>query len=262
MFVVELGKRAFYYVLPMQAITVAIVTGIIPTIWILLTRRRDVLFAFDLKGAQEIMFSRTWQFIGPAADRAHAADKHKIVSQAYGVVVELGAGTGITLQYYDASKITHLFALEPNLNLHAALREAAKAAKLEKKLTILPFPAEDYASLAAAGVDEGSVDTVVCVQVLCCVEKPKEVMIAMRRLLKSGGALLYFEHVASDEKWTRRIQSWYQVPWDIVFTGCRLRRESGKWLVEVGGWREKDIPPVNESPYLVMPHAMGKLIKA
>ena len=63
--------------------------------------------------------------------------------------------------------------------------------------TIVRCGVEDVETLARYGVEEGSVDTVLSVQVLCSVPKPRESIRGLYGLLREGGVMVVYEHVGS-----------------------------------------------------------------
>ena len=65
---------------------------------------------------------------------------------------------------------------------------------------------EDFDGLREYGVLEGSVDTVMSVQVLCSVPRPEVMVKAMYRLLKPGGQMIVYEHVRSVDWLSRTMQ--------------------------------------------------------
>jgi cyclopropane fatty-acyl-phospholipid synthase-like methyltransferase len=97
------------------------------------------------------------------ADRTYARPKGKLLSQAKGRVLEVGAGTGETVKYYDRTKVDVVYGVEPNLAALGGLRKQVVKAGMEDKYEILPFGVEDEKKMSEAGVMPGSIDTIVCV---------------------------------------------------------------------------------------------------
>lgn len=92
----------------------------------------------------------------------------QLVASAHGVVLDLGPGTGNQLERFDASKIEHVYGVEPNTAFTKPLMERLRTTKLgqDGKYTLIPCGIEDEETLARFGVVEGSVDCIVSVQVL------------------------------------------------------------------------------------------------
>ena len=97
------------------------------------------------------------------ADQMYASPKRKILDQARGRVLEVGAGTGETVKYYDRTKVDVVYGVEPNLAALADLRAKVVKYGMEDKYEILPFGVEDEKKMSEAGVMPGSIDTIVCV---------------------------------------------------------------------------------------------------
>lgn len=147
----------------------------------------------------------------PTQDATIAAKELETVlpsldARAYGTVLEVGPGSGNQLSRYDKSKIQRIYGVEPNVELHDALRATIKRCGLSDIYTIVPCGVEDFATLEKYGVAEGSIDTVMSVQVLCSVPRPAEMTKAMYRLLKKGGQMIVYEHVRSEDVVSKFVQ--------------------------------------------------------
>ncbi|CAD6885770.1 unnamed protein product [Tilletia controversa] len=197
-----------------------------------------------------------------AADIQHRALKAPLVALAHGRVLEVGAGSGLTIKYYNPDKVTELVAVEPFAELRTELEKVIKAAKL-KKATVIPDGIDDPVKIASQGVTESSFDTVVLVQVLCSVPNPKEQIAFLHTLLKPGGQLLLFEHVGSKDTITRLVQRFFRPYWLFATTSCDLVRDSGDWVVAQGGWEKVELEaPSAEDATTLLPHAVGRFVKA
>lgn len=136
----------------------------------------------------------------------------KLVSQAKGVVLELGPGSGNQLARYDLSKICKIYGIEPNVDLHKALRASIKKAKLDDIYVILSQSAEE--SLERYGVAPNSVDTILSINVLCSVPDPVMTVRRLYQYVKPGGKMIVYEHVQSNDFIARIVQSellWHQI---------------------------------------------------
>jgi ubiquinone/menaquinone biosynthesis C-methylase UbiE len=146
----------------------------------------------------------------------HAMRKD-LLSQCAGIVLEVGAGTGLNVGHYDRG-LTRLVLTEPDPNMAAKLRAAVARSRLaaeviEAPAESLPFP-------------DASFDTVVSVLVLCTVPGPDAVIREVRRVLKPGGRFLFIEHVRSD---SRRLAGWQdrlRGPWSLIACGCQCNRNT------------------------------------
>jgi SAM-dependent methyltransferase len=214
------------------------------------------------------------------ADKEWASVKRKLLSHASGSVLEIGPGAGHTIAYYDPEKVSKIVGIEPYVPLHVHTRAAIERAKLTDKYELVAASIEDSSILSEHGVLLGSIDTIICVQVLCSIPNPKRVIAEMYKFLKPGGQLILFEHVRSHDFithilqniWTYSIwnaltgkshQSYTQYLMFMIDAGCNLNRPSEEWLRQVGEWSYIDLSPgPQETNADILPHAIGRLVKA
>ena len=138
------------------------------------------------------IFAAFYRWAGWLGDRAgFAAWRRRLLADAEGVVVEIGAGTGLSFRHYPAG--LQLLATEPDPHM---LKTARKA---DADLTLQQAPAE------ALPLGDASVDTVVSILVLCSVPDQAVALAEAKRVLRPGGRLLLLEHVrATDPALARR----------------------------------------------------------
>jgi SAM-dependent methyltransferase len=140
-------------------------------------------------------FSYFWSHFGSVARTNAAVIVSPLVrSHASGVILDIGPGSGEWLYLYTSTTnpITKIYGVEPNFEHHGALRKAVEAAGLKHVYEILPVGAEE---LGHVGLEEGSVDTIVTLQVLCSCPDPRGVIKSLYPLLKKGGTWVVYEHV-------------------------------------------------------------------
>lgn len=115
-----------------------------------------------------------------------------------GTVLEIGAGTG--RDFPRLAPDAEWIGLEPDRGLHARLRASA-ARHGHPGARILDAPAESIP------LPDESVDAVVSSVVLCSVDDQDAALAEVTRVLRPGGRLVFFEHVAAPPgTWTRRLQ--------------------------------------------------------
>jgi SAM-dependent methyltransferase len=144
-------------------------------------------------------------------------ERSRIVPEAEGRVLEVGFGSGHNAPFYDSSKITYLYALEPS----AAMRKRS-----QKRIASLAFPME-WLDLPGEEIPlaDASVDTVLVTYALCTIPGVETALEGMRRVLKPGGKLVFLEHgLAPDPgvvKWQNRLNG----VWGKIGGGCNLNRQ-------------------------------------
>lgn len=92
--------------------------------------------------------------------------------------------------------------MEPNPHYKDVINAKLEKHNLQDKYKLIVSGLEDSDVLRAEGVTEGSVDTVLCIQVLCAVKDPKIVMKEVWKLLKPGGKFIFWEHGWSRDRLT------------------------------------------------------------
>src|SRR5580698_11542246 len=109
--------------------------------------------------------------------------RKKVVPRASGRVLEIGFGAGHNLPFYDAAKVSYLWALEParEMRERAAERVAASPIPLE----FLDLPGEKIP------LEDESADTVLITYTLCTLPDVMVALAQMRRVLKPGGRMIF-----------------------------------------------------------------------
>lgn len=145
-----------------------------------------------------------------------------------GRVLEVGAGTGTNFAHYPDT-VTEVVACEPETRLAPRAREAAAAAPIP--VTVIE------STIEAAFADRTAVepfDAVVCSLVLCSVENPESVLRQLNALLKPGGELRFFEHVASSG-WRGAMQKMADATvWPRISGNCHTHRNTERAITGAG----------------------------
>jgi ubiquinone/menaquinone biosynthesis C-methylase UbiE len=164
-------------------------------------------------------FARWFNRVIPLMERDAAAHRRDMLAGVTGRVVEIGAGNGINFRQYPAT-VEEVVALEPEPYLRARAEEAAREAAVA--VTVRDAVAEDLP------FDSGEFDSAVASLVLCSVGEPARVLAELRRVLKPGGQLRFFEHVRSDDPTKARVQTWIDRSgvWARLGGGCHCARDT------------------------------------
>lgn len=152
--------------------------------------------------------------------------RHEIVPLATGRVLEIGIGTGLNLEHYDAANVKAVVGIDPGVEMHRLARKRAQSAGIAVELVGL--------SAERIPFDDGSFDTVLVTYSLCTIPDPVAALKEMHRVLKPGGKLIFCEHgLAPDPS----VQSWQHrlTPlWSKIAGGCHLDRDIPGLLREAG----------------------------
>lgn len=142
-----------------------------------------------------------------------ASRRRRLVAEARGRVLEVGAGTGRNLELYR--DVEAVVVLEPD---HAMRR------RLLDRLAGAAVPVEVHeTSIAESGLPDASFDTVVASLLLCSVDDQARVLAEIRRLVKPEGRFLFLEHVRAPG-WPGGLQALATPVWSRVAGGCHLDR--------------------------------------
>lgn len=150
-------------------------------------------------------------------DRLLGDRKRSLFAEHPGEIVEIGPGVGANFRYFSPG--SRVIAVEPNPQMHGALRAAA--AKHGVSVDLVQRSALD------TGLPDNSVDWVVSTLVLCTVADPAATLSEIRRILRPGGRFVFVEHVAAAPgSWLRGIQELVRRPWQWFFEGCHTHRDT------------------------------------
>ena len=159
--------------------------------------------------------------------------RQRLVAEATGVTLEIGAGAGQNFAYLPQG-LPRCFAIEPHPTFLTLLRRKLVADAGPNGIHLCRAVAEGLP------LKPNSVDTVVTFLVLCSVHNPLQSLKEISRVLKPGGRLLFFEHVYSYEPAVARRQRFWDPIWRRVACGCRLTRDT-QTLIQNAGLSYKTI---------------------
>ncbi len=181
--------------------------------------------------------------------------RKKLLANAYGKVLEVGAGTGANINFYP-QQVQELIISEPDEFMRKRLLEKLENSSL-KNTQIKTFGMEDI------DLADNSVDCVVSTLVCCSVTSPHDALKQVYRVLKPGGLFLFMEHVAAENnpnrlKWQNRINP----IWKRISGNCHTNRETEKYMLE-RGFTIKQITKASmrKAPAFVRPTIRGIAVK-
>ena len=149
-------------------------------------------------GLRAVVFAAAYDRLSRASEVAGLrALRERLLVDAAGHVLEVGAGTGANLGLYPGA-IDVLVVTEPASPM---LRRLEKAVHEQRPSTQVLQAAAEELPFA-----DGTFDTVVSTLVLCGVDDQARALREARRVLRPGGRLLFIEHVRSDDPGLARFQ--------------------------------------------------------
>ena len=170
------------------------------------------------------LFARMWTVMSAHETPLLRRLRTENLAGLSGRVLEVGAGTGTNFAYYP-STVDQVIALEPEIQLAPKARDAAADA---------PVPVTVIESTIEGMPDAEPFDAVVCSLVLCSVEDPEAVLRQLNSVLKPGGELRYFEHVASTG-WRGSLQRIADATvWPRIAGNCHTHRDTERAIIGAG----------------------------
>lgn len=203
------------------------------------------------------IFARVYARISAGIEREGGADRRgRLLAGLSGRVIEVGAGNGLNFAHYPR-EVTGVLAVEPEPYLREAARRSAALAPVSVDVV------DGIAEQLPAGDD--TIDAVVASLVLCSVPDQAAALAKMRRVLRPGGQLRFFEHVRAGRPGLRRVQRLVDATvWPHLFGGCHSGRDtigaiesSGFRIDRVDRFRFPDSGPTTPTS----PHVLGVAMK-
>jgi 2-polyprenyl-3-methyl-5-hydroxy-6-metoxy-1,4-benzoquinol methylase len=199
-------------------------------------------------------FARVWMFISTHEPETVARWRRENLAGLGGRVLEVGAGTGTNFPLYPDT-VTEVVAVEPERRLTEIAQRAALSA---------PVPVTVTASTIESLDTSEPFDAVVCSLVLCSVDEPNGVLQQLFSLLRPGGELRYFEHIASTG-WRSRLQRLADATvWPRMAGNCHTHRHTEQTIVDAGFRIEKARRDWQLPPWVPIPStevAIGRAVK-
>jgi SAM-dependent methyltransferase len=144
-----------------------------------------------------------------------------------GRVLDLGAGDGANFEHFPPA-VTGVVAVEPEPYLRRRATENAERA---------PVPIDVVDGTAdRLPLPDGSVDAAVAALVLCSVPDQAAALAELRRVIRPGGELRFFEHVAAEPGALLTLQRGVDRSglWPRIAGGCHTTRDTGAAIAAAG----------------------------
>jgi ubiquinone/menaquinone biosynthesis C-methylase UbiE len=180
---------------------------------------------------------------------ARDGNRPRLLAGLHGKVVEIGCGAGVNFARYPLT-VSKVIAVEPEPYLRERARQAAASA---------PVVVEVVGGQAdGVPVEDESADAVVSSFVLCSVPDQASALAEMRRVLRPGGELRFYEHVAARNPLGLALQRAADATfWPRAFGNCHTTRDTQTAIEQAGFTVEQSsrlrFPDV-EPP---LPHILG-----
>ena len=175
----------------------------------------------------------------------------RVLADLHGSVLEVGSGDGRSFEHYPPS-VDRLLAVEPDPTARATAAERARHAAIP--IEIVGGTAE---KLPAA---DGEFEAAVLMGILCSVHDPAAALHELRRVLKPGGELRFWEHVRSGNAAFRGLQrATDALFWTRALGGCETTRDTSAAIRAAGfelvrlerGFHSSSLITITSAPYIL-----------
>jgi SAM-dependent methyltransferase len=193
------------------------------------------------------LFARFYAFISEREEKAGQNEhRHELLSGARGRAIELGAGNGLNFGYYPA-EVDQVVAVEPE----PYLRERAREAAAQAPVAVDVVDASDH----PLPYDDDSFDVAVASLVLCSVPEQAAALGELRRVLRPGGELRFYEHVVPRRERQARLFRLADTSgvWPKLLGGCHCSRDTGAAIEQAGF----EVARVERFSFNGLPHILG-----
>jgi SAM-dependent methyltransferase len=197
------------------------------------------------------IFARLFAWGASRAPEEQVEHRRRALKGLSGRVIEVGAGNGLNFAHYPAG-VTEVVAVEPEAYLRSKAVEAAATAPV-------PVRVVDGLADSLPAADE-SFDAGVASLVLCSVSDQASALAELRRVIRPGGELRFYEHVRSQDAKAAHGQDRTDRYWPRFSGGCHPNRDTPA-AIEAAGFEIVDIDRFKFKPVFFLnaiePHVIG-----
>lgn len=173
-------------------------------------------------------FARMYMRVAAGAEERGGRDhRRRLLAGLSGTVVEIGAGHGLNFALYPA-EVTEVVAIEPEPTLRTQAEAAAQAASVPVRVG--PGVADELP------LADASVDAAIASLVLCSVPDQQHALREIKRVLRPGGELRFYEHIiprCQPKRLLLQIADHSRL-WPTIAGGCHPARDTTDAIMQAG----------------------------
>ena len=151
------------------------------------------------------LFSIIYPIIDNISANQNETLRHYIANNASGNILEIGAGNGSNLNFYN--KYDNLVLIDNNFDLIKQIDKSSSYNLILADMSCLPFKKKSF-------------DSIVSSLVLCSVSNVNTIFIELDMVLKSKGKYFFWEHTAFSNKIIIALKSFFIYIWQFFTNGC------------------------------------------
>ena len=162
-----------------------------------------------------------------AEERGATDHRRHLLEGLSGTVVEIGAGHGLNFPLYPP-EVTEVLAVEPEPTLRSQAETAAQSADVP--IRVLAGVADELP------LRDESADAAVASLVLCTVPDQSRAFAEIRRVVRPGGELRFYEHVIPRSQPKRLLFQAIDCSgiWPAIAGGCHAARDTTGAITQAG----------------------------
>jgi ubiquinone/menaquinone biosynthesis C-methylase UbiE len=162
-----------------------------------------------------------------AEERGATDHRRRLLEGLSGTVLEVGAGHGLNFPHYPP-EVTEVIAVEPEPTLRSQAETAAESASVPVR--VLAGVADELP------LEDAGADAVVASLVLCSVPDQQRALAEIRRVLRPGGELRFYEHVIPRCQPKRLLLQVVDRSgiWPAIAGGCHPARDTTEAIMQAG----------------------------
>ena len=176
----------------------------------------------DMGWYRDTLYPKLTNYMGAGVDDMRG----EFLSNARGIVVDVGPATAENLRFYDPSKVEHVYLIEPTESFQPYIEQNQAASSVNSEW--LKVGAENMP------LDSESIDTVVSMFTLCTIPDKPAALADIKRVLKPDGQFLFMEHGRTPHRLHRLLQVLEEPIHKKVFGGCSLSGHIESMLRDAG----------------------------
>lgn len=169
--------------------------------------------------------AQLYERIAARIERAGVAEiRARLAHALHGHVLEVGCGTGLNFPHYVSDCEVTAIDPVPEFRAVAAERAGAASARIDVRAgdaQKLEFAADQF-------------DAALVTLVFCSVPQPLRALQELRRVVRAGGKVQFFEHVRSEHRGGAMVQHLLDPLWCRTMDGCHLNRDTVELIRQAG----------------------------